>query len=175
MERRNTTGEEANRRAQKQARAIQPIEGAKARNRAALPTDSAGVLFQRVFESSRDAALICDETLKIVAATRAAIEMVGYTKEQILAMRLVDLCEGPISGLSELLDSRDSSLDESSASMVLVGRDGNSIETQFSCRRLIVDARTYLHIMVEQTAYSKCTQGEHERDELRAYSRALRI
>ncbi len=51
--------------------------------------------------SAGAALLVNDDTLRYVAANSAACKLLGYTRDQLLQLRVGDVVEGPESGLLE--------------------------------------------------------------------------
>ena len=49
--------------------------------------------------SSGAAVLVSDDTLRYVAANSAACKLLGYTRDQLLRLRVSDIVEGPNGGL----------------------------------------------------------------------------
>lgn len=43
--------------------------------------------------------LVCDDTLRYVAANSAACKLLGYTRDQLLQLRVADVVERPSGGL----------------------------------------------------------------------------
>ncbi len=98
-----------------------------------------------VLEGSRDAIFVTDSNAGIVAVNQAACVLTGYSKEELLAMRIPDLHEEI--DLTAYTSSHDRILkgEEVLNEAKILRKDRRKVPTEFSNKRLLIDGVVYMH------------------------------
>ncbi len=115
----------------------------EAQSRKPIYTDP--VWREALFEGCRDAIFISDVSSRFVAVNRAACELTGYTREELLSMGIPDLHrEGDLTPY-QTEHSRILSGEEKLTEAPLLRSDGTTVDVEFNNRRIVVQGRTYMH------------------------------
>ena len=107
---------------------------------------SASLAWQEaIFEGSRDAVLITDADSKFVMVNRRACELTGYSKQELLGMRIPDLHEQQDLAAYNLYHDRIMSGEELVSEATLLRKDGAKVDTEFSNRCVSISGEAYMH------------------------------
>lgn len=88
------------------------------------------IRFRQVVEQAVDGIFVCDEEGRLVDVNRQACESLGYSRDEMLTMNLVQLCQGlDMETLWELLDRLDPGQSETYAAAHL-RRDGSTFPVE---------------------------------------------
>ena len=86
--------------------------------------------FRQLVEQAVDGIFVCDEDGRLIDVNRQACESLGYSREEILTMNLVDLCQGlDLEQLWEMLDRLDPGQSETHAAGH-VRKDGSTFPVE---------------------------------------------
>lgn len=86
--------------------------------------------FRQLVEQAVDGIFVCEEDGRLVDVNRQACESLGYSREEILEMNLIDLCQGlDLEQLWDLLDRLDPGQSETHAA-AHVRRDGSTFPVE---------------------------------------------
>lgn len=145
MRRSDAMGGRKDRRRENLPRPLRPSGPSKARPAAISPSNIAAELLQAVFDDTLSAAFISDDQMRLVAVNRAAAELAGYAREELLAMRVLDLHAAPDREACEQFHRRVLAGAQLSSKSILLHKNGGKIEADLSYRRLIVAGKAYIH------------------------------
>ena len=119
--------------------------------------------YKSIFEGSRDAILIADENSRFVEVNQAACELTGYSREELLNMRIPDLHDEVdlhaykkyfhqiMKGKSILSEAK------------ILRKDGTKVDTEFSNKRILIDGIPYMH-----TAARDITEWKKDKEKIKA-------
>jgi PAS domain S-box-containing protein len=120
---------------------------------------------EAIFEGSRDAIFICDEDSRFIAVNRAATELTGYSREELLRMRIPDLHEDvdleAYRSFHALIMAGQGGLDEA----MLLRKDRTKVPTEFSNTRIVIGGKRYMHTTardVSQRHHAEVAMRERE-------------
>ena len=100
---------------------------------------------EEIFQGSRDAIFISDVNSRFTAVNRAACELTGYPRDELLRMRIPDLHEPLDLDAYETSHDRILAGDETVTSAYIKRNDGRRVATEFNNRRIVVEGVTYMH------------------------------
>lgn len=101
--------------------------------------------FKGIFEGSRDAIFLVDATSRFVEVNQAACDLTGYSRQELLLMRIPDLHEEPdLKAFQEYFDSIMNGQALTSEAMIL-RKDGGKVPTEFSNRMITFRGMTVMH------------------------------
>ena len=102
-------------------------------------------LFQEIFEGSRDAIFLADEGARFVEVNRAACDLTGYSRAELLSMSFTDLCaEADLSAFRDYFDSI-ISVDVAVSELLITCKCGSRVPVELSGRKLILGGRPFVH------------------------------
>lgn len=101
--------------------------------------------FEIIFEDSRDAIFIVDKNSKFVLVNQAACELTGYTKKELLNMKIPELHEK--SDLEAYHKNFDQIIDGKSilTNADILRKDGTKVPTEFSNNNVVIGGEKYVH------------------------------
>jgi PAS domain S-box-containing protein len=100
---------------------------------------------EAIFDGPRDAALVTDGQLRFVAVNRAAVELTGYTRQELLHMSVPDLCEEQDIAVAGPVQVRVLAGAEVIKETSLRRKDGTTVDTELSLCRVKIGSKTYVH------------------------------
>ena len=100
---------------------------------------------EAVVEGSRDAIFISDEDSKFTAVNRAAVEITGYSRNQLLEMRIPDLHEGIDLHAYEQYHDSIMAGEEVTSEAPILRADRQKVDTEFSNRRIDIGGVSFMH------------------------------
>ncbi|HEX8890342.1 MAG TPA: PAS domain S-box protein [Pyrinomonadaceae bacterium] len=101
--------------------------------------------FQEIFESSRDAIFLVNESAAFVECNEAACELTGYSREELLSMRIPNLHDEPdLEAFRSYFDSIMGGRDITSEAF-LRRKDARKVLVEFSNRRMTFRGNVVMH------------------------------
>ena len=101
--------------------------------------------YTAIFEGSRDAIFISDEESRFIAVNQAACTLAGYSRDELLAMRIPDLHEDQDLKAYRTFHDRIMSGEAIATEAKLLRKDGSKVDTEFSNRGIVVQGKAYMH------------------------------
>ena len=98
-----------------------------------------------IFESSRDAIFISDEDSRFIYVNSATSKLTGYTRQQLLRMRIPDIHEHPDLKAYKLFHRKIFEGQEILSEAKILRRDGTKIYTEFNNKSVTIDGMKYIH------------------------------
>ncbi len=110
---------------------------------------------EAIFEGSRDAVFISDYNAKFVAVNRAAVELTGYTREELLNMHIPDLHD--ISDLDAYLKyhKRIFAGEKILSEAKILTKDKRKVVTEFNNCKIIISDIAYMHTTAREITERK--------------------
>ncbi|MCG8605657.1 PAS domain S-box protein [bacterium] len=100
---------------------------------------------EAIIEGSRDGIFVSDADSRFVIVNRAACELTGYTREELLEMHIPDLHEAPDLDVYRNYHSRIMAGDEITSEAKILRKDGVKVVTEFSNRQITIAGNSYMH------------------------------
>jgi PAS domain S-box-containing protein len=124
------------------------------------------IVFEALFEGSRDAAFISDSQSRFAAVNRASVELTGYAREELLRMSVPDLCaERDLTARRQFHD-RILAGEEIAREVAIRRKDGTSVCAELSSRRIVIAGTTYVHTTARDITDRKLAEKAlHESEE----------
>lgn len=117
-----------------------------------------------IFEGSRDAIFISDTDAKFIDVNEAATELTGYSRDDLLSMRIPDLHDEPDLDAYQEYHDRILSGEPATTEAKIQRGDGSKVPVEFSNRRIEVNGDVYMHTVARDITDRK----ERERELRRA-------
>jgi PAS domain S-box-containing protein len=122
---------------------------------------------QKIFEGSLDAIFISDENSCLVAVNYAACELTGYTKEQLLKMRIPDLHDDQDLNAYKKYHDRIFKGEKILSEARIMRRDGTIVDSEFNNSRMSISGKYYRHSTVRDITDRKRTETALKESEAR--------
>jgi PAS domain S-box-containing protein len=148
--------------------ALGMIADISARKQTELALAQALAWQQAIFEGSRDAIFITDAHAHFIEVNRAACELTGFSRAELLAMRIPDLHEKIDLQAYHIFHSRILDGEEIITEAKILRKDGSKVDAEFNNRRIIISGVTYMH-----TVARDLTERRRAEEELRKLSHAV--
>jgi PAS domain S-box-containing protein len=121
---------------------------------------------EAIFEGSRDAIFISDEDSRFIAVNRAACDLTGYAREELLDLRIPDLHDDvnldAYHRYHDLIMAGQDALSEAQ----LLRKDGTKVATEFNNSRIVIGGTRYMHTTARNiTERRRAEAAFRERDE----------
>ena len=100
---------------------------------------------EAIFDGSRDAVLITDRQLRFAAVNRAAVELTGYAREELLHMGVLDLYREQDLRVPRSVHARVMAGGEVTKEAPMKRKDGTIVDTETSIRRIMIGGKAYTH------------------------------
>ena len=115
---------------------------------------------EAVFEGSRDAVFISDGESRFVFVNEAACKLTGFTRPELLTMRIPDLHEKP--DQKAYYDSHERIMqgEETLSEAKIHRKDGSKVDTEFNNTRIIISGTAYMHTTARDITDRKRAQEE---------------
>ncbi len=97
------------------------------------------------FEGSRDAIFITDTGARFIAVNQAACELTGYSRRELLGLRLRALRDRAELETQRANHARVMSGEELLSEAQIVRKDGTKVAVEFNDRRILVGGEYYMH------------------------------
>ncbi len=148
--------------------ALGMIEDISARKQTELALAQALAWQQAIFEGSRDAIFITDAQAHFIEVNRAACELTGFSRAELLMMSISDLHEEIDLQAYRLFHGRILAGEEIITEAKILRKDGSKVDTEFNNRRIIISGVPYMH-----TVARDLTERRRAEEELRKLSHAV--
>ena len=100
---------------------------------------------RQIFEGSRDAAFVSDEQARFVAVNRAAAELTGYSREELLGMGIPDLHDEPDLAAYRAFHQRILRGEQILSGALIRRKDGSKVTVEFNNRLITIGGRRFMH------------------------------
>jgi len=100
---------------------------------------------EAIFEGSRDAVFVTDANSRFVIVNHAACELTGYSKQELLQMRIPDLHEQQDLAAYNLFHERIMAGEEIVSEAKILRKDGTKVDTEFNNRCIKISGNAYMH------------------------------
>ena len=100
---------------------------------------------ERIFEASRDAVFISDEDARFTAVNAAAVALTGYSREELLGMRIPDLHDDPDLQAFDAFHSRILAGESILSAAPIRCEDGRKVDVEFSNSPIVIGERRFMH------------------------------
>ena len=100
---------------------------------------------EAVFEGSRDAIFLSDAESRFVAVNRAARDLTGYSRDELLTMSIPDLHDDVDLDAYRTFHAHILAGEEVLSQAAIRRKDGSKVETEFSNRAVTVGSVTCMH------------------------------
>ena len=124
---------------------------------------------RQIFEGSRDAVFLSDEQGRFVAVNHAATELTGFSREELLAMRIPDLHDEPDLAAYRAFHRRILDGDWILSEASIRKKDGGKVFVEFNNSLVVISGRRLMH-----TAGRDITERKRAEEALRASEEELR-
>jgi PAS domain S-box-containing protein len=121
-----------------------------------------------LFEDSNDAILISDSEANFVRVNQAACELTGYTREELLSMRIPDLHEEIDLHAYQEYHDRILAGEPATTEAKLLRSDESKIDVEFSSSRIERDGTGYMHTVARDV-----TEDRERRRRLESFKSAI--
>jgi PAS domain S-box-containing protein len=118
---------------------------------------------QTIFEGSRDAIFISDQDSRFVAVNNAACDLTGYSREQLLKMRIPDIHDLPDLDAYKLYHQRIFAGEEILSEAKILRSDSAKIDTEFNNRCVSIAGKLYMHTTARKISERKKVEEEIKR------------
>ena len=100
---------------------------------------------EKIFEGSRDAVFISDEDARFTAVNSAAVALTGYSREELLGMRIPDLHDDPDLHAFDAFHSRILAGESVLSAAPVRCKDGRKVEVEFSNSPIVIGELRFMH------------------------------
>ena len=118
---------------------------------------------QTIFEGSRDAIFISDQDSRFVAVNNAACDLTGYSREQLLKMRIPDIHDLPDLDAYKMYHQRIFGGEEILSEAKILRSDSAKIDTEFNNRCVSIAGKLYMHTTARDITTRKRAEEEIKR------------
>ncbi len=119
--------------------------------------------FEHLVRQANDAILLADADLHILEANQRAVELYGYSPEELLRLKLVDLLAAndaeAVAEVLRLLEETDAYVREATH----VRKDGEEVPVEVSVRRFLVEDREHVQVIVRDIRERKRAEADRRR------------
>jgi PAS domain S-box-containing protein len=122
---------------------------------------------QKIFEGSLDAIFISDKNSGLVAVNSAACDLTGYSKEQLLKMRIPDLHDDLDLEAYWKYHARIFKGEKILSEAKLLRPDGIKVDAEFNNSRISISGEYYMHTTVRDITERKKTEAAVKESERR--------
>ncbi len=123
---------------------------------------------EAIFEGSRDAVFISDVHSRFVSVNTSACLLTGYSREELLAMRIQDLHEDVDLNAYHTYHQKIIGGEQIITEARIRRKDGKKVVTSFNNQRIIIEGSTYMHSSARDITASKQAEMELVRAKERA-------
>jgi two-component system, cell cycle sensor histidine kinase and response regulator CckA len=122
---------------------------------------------EAIFEGSRDSVFISDQNSRFVAVNKAACELTGYSREQLLRMHIPDLHDQPDLAAYNNYNQKIFDGEEIVSEAKILRRDGSKVDAEFNNKRVSIAGVLYMHTtardITERKEAEKALRNSEER------------
>jgi PAS domain S-box-containing protein len=118
--------------------------------------------FQGLFEGSRDGVLLMDSRAHIIEANQAAIEMSGYTLDELKAINIFTLVEDSYRKLALERFARNiqGEIQRELTEVKIINKDGKTIPVEFNSNLIVADDELMVLSTVRDISYRKLAEND---------------
>ena len=120
-----------------------------------------------IFEGSRDAIFLSDTGSRFTAVNSAACDLTGYSRDELLAMRIPDLHEGIDLRAYQASHDRIFAGEEIVSEAKILRNDGTKVDAEFNNRCVVVDGTSYMHTVARDVSTRKRAEDALRESELK--------
>jgi PAS domain S-box-containing protein len=113
---------------------------------------------ETMFDGSRDAIFVSDVDSRFVVVNRAACELTGFSREELLTMRIPDLHEDVDLEAYRTYHDGIMAGQELVSEAKILRRDGAKLDAEFSNRRISVSGTDYMHTSARDISERKLAE-----------------
>ena len=124
-------------------------------------------LQEAIFEGSQDAIFISDQDSRFIMINNAACELTGYSREQLLKMRIPDIHDLPDRGAYTMYHKRIFGGEEILSEAKILHNDGTKIDTEFNNRCVSIAGKLYMHTTARNITLRKRAEEALQMSETR--------
>ncbi|HEX7670064.1 MAG TPA: PAS domain S-box protein, partial [Polyangiaceae bacterium] len=117
---------------------------------------------RQIFEGSRDAVFLSDEEGRFVAVNRAATELTGFAREELLVMRIPDLHDEPDLAAYRAFQRRILDGEQLLSAAPIRRKDGTKVAAEFNNILSVIGGKRFMH-----TAARDVTERRNLEEQLR--------
>ena len=115
---------------------------------------------EAIFEGSLDAIFISDRNARLIAVNRAAGDLTGYSKEQLLKMTFPDLHEDNDLEAFKKYNDRIFNGEKILSEAKILRRDGIKVDTEFNNSCICISGKSYMHTTARDITARKKSERE---------------
>ncbi len=115
---------------------------------------------EAIFEGSRDAVFISDADSKFVTINSSACKLTGYSREELLGMRIPELHEEQDLTAYNLYHDRIMAGEEIISEAKILRKDGTKVDTEFNNRCIKISGTAYMHTVARNITERKKSENE---------------
>ncbi len=130
------------------------------------------IWYKAVFENSKDAIFITTEDSKFYMVNEAAVQLTGYSKEELLQMSIPDLHDENDLEAYKTFFERIFSGEEIISEAKILKKDGGKVEAEFSNKPIKIGDKTFMHTIARDISERKYFQNKLEKS-LNDYKRVF--
>ncbi|MCP4725926.1 MAG: PAS domain S-box protein [bacterium] len=108
-----------------------------------------------IFEGSRDAIFICDTDSKFISVNNAACELTGYSKKELLDMRIPDLHEEIDLDAYKKYFSKIMEGEKILSEAKILRKDGKKVDAEFNSQRVEIEGKSCMHSVARDVSERK--------------------
>jgi two-component system cell cycle sensor histidine kinase/response regulator CckA len=117
---------------------------------------------RQIFEGSRDAVFLSDEEGRFAVVNRAATELTGFAREELLTMTIPDLHEEPDLGAFRAFHRRILAGERLLSAAPIRRKDGTKVAVEFNNSLIVIGGKRFMH-----TAARDVTERRNLEEQLR--------
>ena len=122
---------------------------------------------EAIFEGSRDSIFISDSNSRFIEVNSAACELTGYSREQLLTMKIPDLHDRPDLTAYQAYSQRILDGEDIISEAKIHRRDGSKVDAEFNNRRVSIAGVYYMHTTARNISERKLTEEALRKSEER--------
>jgi two-component system, cell cycle sensor histidine kinase and response regulator CckA len=115
-----------------------------------------------IFEGSREPIIISDVNSRFVDANRAACELTGYSKEELLKMEAWELNKEIDPAFLQTLNNRILNGEYISGESMLLTKDGREIDAEFNHHVIHISGEPYIHTLTRDISGRKRLEAQFQ-------------